>query len=183
MSGEHERVVEYPWVISKLTPGASVLDVGTVAPPILGGYEQFVFQVTRRLGCRYVTLDVMPGANLLGDIREIELPNKSFDFVVAVSTLEHITIRPWDAWRNMTRIGKRVLATLPYGLGHDMPWGFNYGPQRLVALIGITDPVKTFFGHFDSGWRECEEAELRDRPYWAHGSGGASGVVCLDWTP
>jgi len=188
----NERQVEYRWVLSKLEPNTSVLDVGTVAPPIMSGYPEFVFHVTRRLGCRYVTLDTMPGANILADIREVELPDQSFDQVVCISTLEHITIRPADALKNMVRIGRRVLVTMPFGLDHEMPWGFNYGLDRFEDLItktglGVASLVEffkiaetEFYRHGLQGWESCPFQDLRSTPYWASGSDGASGIVCFE---
>ncbi len=185
-AGRHgnERVIEYNWVLNQIKPNSSVLDIGTVAPPIMSGYPEYVFSLTRRMGCRYTTMDVMPGANLLMDIREAGcLPPKSFDYVVAISTLEHITIRPDAALRNMAHIGKNVLVTMPYGLDHEMTWGFNYGPERLANLLEAADfapTIREYYAHFPEGWTACKEEQLQHTPYGAYDS-EAAGVVCFGY--
>ena len=182
-AGRHgnERVIEYNWVLNQIKSGSSILDIGTVAPPIMSGYPEFVFNLTRRLGCRYTTMDIMPGANLLMDIREAQMPPKCFDYVVAISTLEHITIRPEDALANMAHIGKYVLVTMPYGLDHTMPWGYNYGQRRLQRLwdAAIFQPnLVEYYAHLPEGWTGCKPESLENTPYGAYDS-EAAGVVCF----
>lgn len=184
-AGRHgnERVIEYNWVLNQIKPNSSVLDIGTVAPPIMSGYPEYVFNLTRRLGCRYTTMDVMPGANLLLDIRHADLPAKSFDYVVAISTLEHVTLYPESALANMAHIGKNVLVTMPYGLDHEMPWGYNYGRERLLKLWDRADfspTIAEYYAHLPEGWTACEEKALARTPYGAYDS-EAAGVVCFGY--
>jgi hypothetical protein len=186
--GKHgnERIVEYSWALTQLEPQTSILDVGTVAPPIMSGYPEFVFSITRRLGCRYTTLDSMPGAHILADMRDVSLPDKSYDVVTCISTLEHISIIPWAALRNMCRIGKKVLVTMPFGLMQAMPWGFQYDKGLLSFLLsraGVEAHTAVYFAYGPEGWAECSAEFLEHRPYASCGASDAAGVVCLEIIP
>lgn len=170
--------------------------MGTVAPPIMSGYPEFVFAVTRRLGCKYLTLDIMPGANIQADIKTADLAAQCFDTVVCISTLEHITTEAWKALWNMLRIGKRVLLTLPFGFAHDMPWGRQYDSAMLAQVLTVAFEVgagkydirhriidEAAYQHSWEGWVPCQREDLLRLPYGSNGADGATGVLCLEIAP
>jgi ubiquinone/menaquinone biosynthesis C-methylase UbiE len=120
----------------------------------------------------------MPGSNIKADICDATLESNSFDYVLAISVLEHI-YTPHKALANMVRIGKQVLLTLPFGYHHTMPWGTNYGADEIKLL---TAPYQVqeeeYFGYFD-GWTNAVPEQLAGRAYYSGGASDAAGVVCL----
>jgi hypothetical protein len=144
----------------------------------MSGYDAYVFNLTRVLGCRRVTLDLMPGADIRADIARVKLAPKSFDYVIAISTLEHVH-KPVEALENMARIGNEVLVTMPFGFDHSMSWGHQYDRESLVALLSGCTIVEEEYFKYENGWHPSTWEELADRPYHAFGAPGAAGIVCL----
>ncbi len=120
------RVWEYPWVslLGKFGLNQKVLDVG-------GANSILPYRIAH-LGAEVTTLDINPlepqrreGCRLhqrykdkvefvLGDARKTPFPNNSYDKVVCVSALEHMT-NPLQAIEEMWRVlkpGGRLLATM-----------------------------------------------------------------------
>ena len=88
-AGTDERVIEIPWVLSRLGTGR-VLEVGhaNAEAPYLAGLL--------RSGVELVCADLAAGEKLDGvetveaDVRSLPFPNHSFDQALLVSTLEHV---------------------------------------------------------------------------------------------
>src|SRR3981081_133204 len=130
-AGMTERVVEIPWVISRINGAQRVLDVGTTwaLPVYLDGI--------RRLGLpslRGVDLVALQGAGfemVQADVMALPYADASFDLILCISTLEHIGLdvsgyggkaqnEAGDvlAIREMARIlapTGRLLITVPFG--------------------------------------------------------------------
>jgi SAM-dependent methyltransferase len=87
--GTDERVVEIPWVLSRLRPAARVLEVGYAfaETPYLAGLL--------RAGLELVGVDLATRAvdgmdTIEADVRDLPFEDDVFDQVLLVSTLEHV---------------------------------------------------------------------------------------------
>src|SRR5690242_9030100 len=146
--GLDERVVEYPWALSRLSDGRGLLlDAG-------GALNHGYLLKSARLSQKRIVIytlspqgeDFYPEDRLsyvFGDLRRTILRDRSFDEVVCISTLEHVgldnrrfyTASPEyrqanerdfvEAVREMRRIladGGRLLVTVPYGRPRQLGW-------------------------------------------------------------
>jgi len=91
-----ERAIEYPWVLKQvavLHRGARVLDVGCC--------ESLLSQKLIAMGfsCYGIDIREYPFKNdrmifIKRNVLDTGLPNEFFDGIIAVSTIEHITLNP-----------------------------------------------------------------------------------------
>jgi SAM-dependent methyltransferase len=157
-----ERVIEIPWVLSRLVQYGRVLEVGYAyaeAPYLAALLRSGVDLVGVDLAGR----DVEGMERLEADVRDLPLPDASVDQVLLVSTLEHVGAdnsgygvaaeqapsSRVDALRELGRVlrpGGRLLVTVPLGEPGDHGW------FRLDDVPGWT-------GHFASAGLFVEEQE------------------------
>lgn len=80
----------------------------------IGAGSGWVGEFLKRKGCAYVSIDVLPPADIVGDIREwkqLGLEGGSFDVIVAFEVVEHVHC--FDEARNLLRKGGRFMFTTP----------------------------------------------------------------------
>jgi len=130
-----DRTVEYPFVLVKILPagGGRVLDIGCTAK---GNY---LATTLARLGWDVHGIDLwepkleLPNFHFVkGDIRHTNFPDDHFDWVYAVSTLDHVGVsgrygvieddpegdfKAADEIRRILRPGGTLLVTVPCGSG------------------------------------------------------------------
>ena len=84
-----ERLVEVPWVLSRLRPGR-VLEVGCAfaEPAYLAALVEAA--PGELVGADLVAAEIPGFETVVADVRELPFPDGSFDQVLLVSTLEHI---------------------------------------------------------------------------------------------
>ena len=84
-----ERVVEIPWVLSRLRREGRVLEVGYAfaEPAYLGGLLRAGVEL---VGVDLATRDVEGMETVVADVRELPFEDESFDQILLVSTLEHV---------------------------------------------------------------------------------------------
>ncbi|PIR62140.1 MAG: hypothetical protein COY81_02535 [Candidatus Pacebacteria bacterium CG_4_10_14_0_8_um_filter_43_12] len=87
----NERIIEVPWVYSQLNfkKKGKVLDIGWLESTLPISLATAGFSVTG-LDIRSGELTHPNFEGLVGDICETKLPSNSFDYVILLSTLEHI---------------------------------------------------------------------------------------------
>ena len=87
--GTDERVVEIPWVLSRLVSAGRVLEVGyAYAEPVyLAGLLRAGVEL---VGLDLAERDVDGIERITADVRAVPLPDDSVDQVLLVSTLEHV---------------------------------------------------------------------------------------------
>ena len=88
-AGTDERVIEVPWVLSRLVPSGRVLEVGYAfaeAPYLAALLRSGVELVGVDLAGR----DVEGMERVEADVRDLPLPDASVDQALLVSTLEHV---------------------------------------------------------------------------------------------
>lgn len=146
-----ERLIENEFVLENLDPKyRRVLDVGTCDSSL--SYEL----IRRGFEVRGIDLNpcIHPKAMIFeqGDIRKTNFPDYFFDYVIAVSTIEHVGLSGRygvieedpsgdnRAIEEMTRILKpngRLIITMPFGVPRVVrPYHRIYGPDELRKLIG-----------------------------------------------
>lgn len=186
-----ERVVEYPWVLSRLgryEEKSRCLDAGSTL-----NYEAMLQHpaVKRQ---KWTILTLFPETNCfwdLGisyvyeDLRSLPYQDERFDAVVSISAIEHVGMdnvffatdntyrenRPEDylrAVREMRRIlrpGGSLFLTVPFGRYEHHGWLQQFDSGMLSALISEFRPQKvnkTFFRYTERGWRLTTEGACSD---------------------
>ena len=196
-----ERVVEIPWVLSRLRTAGRVLDVGYAfaEPAYLAGLLRADIEVA---GVDLAVRDVGPMESVQADIRALPFPDRSFDQVLLVSTLEHIgadnTVYGLAAERDddsrlvalleLARVLERdgsLLVTVPLGEPGDHGW-FRQEDERgwtsLFAGAGLfTEELEAYELGAD-GWRAAPSFEPEGVRYGERGP-AASAVLCADLSP
>ena len=188
--GLDERVVEYPWLVSRGLRGRT-LDAGSVlnhrgiltrVRPLLDELHIVTLVPERR---SYPKLGV---SYAYADLRDLPYPDGRFDTVVCVSTLEHVgmdnsgygsgTARSEDprrevesAVRELRRVvapGGRLLVTVPFGDPEDLGWLRQFtgeDVQALVDLVASARAATTFFTYTREGWQVGDPAAAAGARY------------------
>ena len=196
-----ERVVEIPWVLSRLRTAGRVLDVGYAfaEPAYLAGLLRADIEVA---GVDLAVRDVGPMESVQADIRALPFPDRSFDQVLLVSTLEHIgadnTVYGLEAESDddsrlvalleLARVLERdgsLLVTVPLGEPGDHGW-FRQEDERgwtsLFVGAGLfTEELEAYELGAD-GWRAAPSFEPEGVRYGERGP-AASAVLCADLSP
>lgn len=196
-----ERVVEIPWVLSRLR-GRRALEVGYAfaEPPYLAALLQAGFD--ELVGVDLASVDVPGLTAVQADVRELPFESGAFDLVLCVSTLEHVGAdntgyglaaeddgaSRLTALREQRRVlapGGRLLITVPCGEPGDYGW-FRQddvgGWTRLFARAGFFVEEQEAYELTDAGWRTAPELDARGLRYGERGP-AASAVLCAELSP
>ena len=179
--GFDERVVEYPWLASRL-PGGKVLDAGSTLnhAHVL---ERFLPRVDELHVVTLAPEDVaFPGVSYeYADLRELPYEDGAFDVVVSLSTLEHVGMEQSaygvDASRaddpgaelrravaELRRVGRTLLATVPYGVAEDHGWFRQLDRAEVESLGGEVEVYR----YSAEGWQRSSLSEAADECYHDH---------------
>jgi SAM-dependent methyltransferase len=189
--GFDERVVEYPWVLSRPLTG-NVLDAGSTFnfPHVLDAVQSEADELT------IVTLAPEPRSfpdrgvsYVYADLRDLPLRDALFDAVVSISTLEHVGMdnslyatgaeeRAADPEgeldaalaeiRRVAKPGGRLLITVPYGAPEDLGWLRQFdaaGIEGLIRRSGGEAIETTVFLYSREGWRRSTLEEAATAGY------------------
>jgi SAM-dependent methyltransferase len=198
--GTDERVIEIPWVLSRLHSGR-VLEVGYAhaEPPYLAGLL--------RAGVDLVGVDLAAGAvagieTVQADVRSLPFEDHSFAQVLLVSTLEHVgadnTVYGLEgeadaegrlqALRELRRVllpDGSLLVTVPLGEPGDHGW-FRQddvrGWTRLFSRAGLFVEEQEPYELTPEGWRAQPGFRAQGVRYGERGP-AASAVLCSDLSP
>jgi SAM-dependent methyltransferase len=201
--GTDERVVELPWVLSRLVPAGRVLEVGYAfaEPAYLGALLRAGVQLT---GVDRATRDVEGMDTVEADVRDLPFPEHAFDQVLLVSTLEHVgsdnSVYGLDAevedgadarlaaLRSLRRVLDRdgsLLATVPLGEPGDYGWFRQEdvrGWTRLFARSGFFVEEQEAYELTPEGWRASPDFRAAGVRYGDRGP-AASAVLCVNLRP
>jgi SAM-dependent methyltransferase len=202
-AGMTERVIEIPWVISRIRGERSVLDVGTVwaLPVYLDAIR--AAGVTDLWGVDLVAKPVSGFRMVQADVRALPFDDASFGLVTCISTLEHIGLdvsgygglaeneRAGDvlALRELARVlapRGRLLITVPFGRRQQLHWLRQYDQAAwdyLVSQTNLQTSALSYYRYGDvRGWRRVFPPDLPDRGFQEVGAPNATGVLCAELT-
>src|SRR4051794_22034492 len=191
--GVDERPIEIPWCLSRVGPEEHVLDVGyAFAEPVYLDGLGALGDVT---GVDLVVADVPGVTSVQADLRDLPFENEQFDVAIAISTLEHVgrdntqyglAAEEDDgsldaALRELRRVAKRLLVTVPTGERELLPEQAVYEPSEWVdrfSRAGFVVFEDELYELTPDGWRSVPELTPGTR-YGARGP-GASAVLCAE---
>ena len=195
-AGTDERVIEIPWVLSRLVPAGRVLEVGYAfaeAPYLVALLRSGVELVGVDLAGR----DVDGMERVEADVRDLPLSDASVDQALLVSTLEHVgadnsgyglaaedaPASRADALRELGRVlrpGARLLVTVPLGEPGDHGW-FRLddldGWNRVFGAAGLFVEEQEAYELTADGWRAAPGFRAEGVGYGDRGP-AASAVLC-----
>jgi hypothetical protein len=190
--GVDERPIEIAWCLSRVLPGDRVLDVGyAFAEPVYLDALGALGDVT---GVDLVVAEVPGVTSVQADLRDLPFESESFDVAIAISTLEHVGrdntqygLAPEEndtldaALRELRRVARRVLVTVPTGERELLPEQSVYEPSEWVdrfSRAGFVVFEDELYELAQEGWRSVPELTPGIR-YRARGP-GASAVLCAE---
>lgn len=188
-----ERIVEYPWVLSRLPESGLIFDAGStlnkevlLKSPWLRDRQLLIYTLwADRIG-------LYPNVSFLfGDLRDIILRDGVVECLVCISTLEHVGFtydykayskqNPWpqaepetylEAVREFARItrpGGRFLLTVPFGKREAHGWLQQFDSSMIDAVedaFGGSRLSRTIYRYLDHEWRAAAETECADLSYF-----------------
>jgi len=200
-AGTDERVVEIPWVLSRLRPEGRVLEVGYAfaETPYLGALLRSGVEL---VGVDLATRDVDGMEAVTADVRALPFEDASFDQVLLVSTLEHVGAdnavygiegekepgARLEALRELRRVLRRdgsALVTVPLGEPGDYGWfrqEDERGWSRLYGQAGLFVEEQEAYELTPEGWRASPDFDAAGVRYGARGL-AASAVLCAELRP
>ena len=133
----------------------------------------------------------------MADVRNLPFADDSFDVAICISTIEHVGMDNADygiesggagdieGLRELGRVARNVLVTVPAGRDADMGWQRQYTPRtfrRTVTNAGLTVERLEVFAHDPTnGWAPAEENSVESRTY-GQGASAAAAIVCAELT-
>jgi SAM-dependent methyltransferase len=197
-----ERVIEIPWVLSRLREGR-VLEVGYAfaEPAYLSALLRSGVELA---GVDLASRDIDGVETVEADVRALPFPDASFDQVLLVSTLEHVGAdnsvygisddatdgaeSQLDALRELRRVLRpwgSLLVTVPLGERGDHGW-FRQddvrGWTRLYTRTGFFVEEQEPYELADGGWRAAPSFKPAGVRYGERGP-AASAVLCTELSP
>jgi 2-polyprenyl-3-methyl-5-hydroxy-6-metoxy-1,4-benzoquinol methylase len=170
----NERIVEWPLVLSAVSkPNSQILDVGA--------NESLISLHLASLGHRVTALDVSdefeffhPNLKFLReDIRKSEFPTGIFDYVIFLSTIEHVGLDEKDGgWQSAKKVLAKVkswlaadgtlILSVPYGKKAVAPTQRVYDEATLSDLFqSYTIRTKRYFkGDQGFSWLPSDQSAL-----------------------
>jgi hypothetical protein len=198
-AGLSERVVEIPWVLRSLPPHPStrVLDVGTAFAPTI--YKRLLMRQPQAIEAVDLgDVDVPSIPSHVADVRRLPFAAGTFDVVTCISTLEHIGMDnerysidshgggDIEALRELGRVARRILVTVPAGGDEDHGWLRQYAPatfRQRVARAHLSVARLEVFAHDAArGWAIVGEDSVSDC-HFGQGVYAAAAVICADLRP
>lgn len=178
--GLDERVVEYPWVLSKLNmQKENVLDAGSalnhdfiINQSVFSNKNLHIMTLAPE-SRNYIDKGV---SYLFEDLRKIPIKNNFYDVVISISTLEHIGfdnsfyirenrnkeinsssyISAVKELKRVLKPGGNLILTLPFGKPLELSTQLIFDKKLLKELIDSFSPVKSqlcFYKYDQKGWQ------------------------------
>lgn len=189
-----ERVIEYPWLFSRLASGpGDLLDAGAALN------HDFLLR-TNPLASKTISVCTLSAesepfrkrgvAYVFEDLRRTSFPDASFDYVASISTIEHIgldnaMLYTSDAskreaatdtylaaireYKRITRTGGTVFISFPFGRYENHGWFQVFDSamvDRVVKEFSPASHLESFFKYEAGGWRRAEARELQEATFF-----------------
>ena len=199
--GTDERVVEIPWVLSRLRASGRVLEVGYAFAETawLGALLRSNVELA---GVDLAERDVEGVETVVADVRELPFEDDAFDQILLVSTLEHVGAdnavygveaeRGADArlaalreLRRVLRGSGLLLVTVPVGEPGDHGWFRQEDEEGWTAVFvraGWFVEDLELYELTDEGWRATTSFRPDGVRYGQRGP-AASAVLCAELSP
>lgn len=187
-----ERIVEYAWLFSQLSPNStSLLDAGSTF-----NFEYIVnhYLISQKQLFIHTYYPEFPNFNekkisyIYGDLRELPYKDEFFEEIVSQSTIEHIdmdnSIYGYDiahikeekksyeylkAVQEMLRVLKSkgtLLITFPYGKFENHGFFQQFDKEMLDKILDEFENKGTykltFFRYLPEGWTFCSQEDCKD---------------------
>jgi O-antigen chain-terminating methyltransferase len=209
--GRTERVIEIPWALSKYNGGRRVLEVGcsfaSENPEYIEGLR--ALNIPELHGIDISSVEAPQFIKKTADIRESGYDTGFFDFILCISTLEHVgkdntkyyrpvaelSLDPQkplspdaEALLEMFRIlkpGGKLIVTVPFGKFVDYGWFIHYDAH---AISGLFESIPwprindEYFKYTEHGWMPCTAEALANTAYGDTGAPAAAGLACFEIT-
>jgi len=175
-----ERIVEYPWLFSRLPAGSgNLLDAGSVlnyqfllAHPTLAQKRIFISTLAPEMNC-YCSQAV---SYVYEDLRNSCFRDDYFDWIACLSTIEHIGLdntllytqdaskreQDGDAYivvikelKRVLKPGGRLFLSMPYGRRSNHGWFQVFDAEMIDHVRNVFMPrecVESYFKYQDDGW-------------------------------
>ena len=191
-----ERSVEYFWVLRNLNVPVTdsrsrLLDVGcgpSFFPVLMASQGVEVWAVDLE-DYKWKTHHIQ---FIKGDVRTADIQADYFDWVTAISVLEHVgfsqgllveTDADREAVRSMARFlkpGGKVLATMPYGQEAIMRGWRVYNDTRIERVFADLEiRQRSFFMDREGTWFPASHDEAR-KVIYSNPNSNCKGIVCLE---
>jgi glycosyltransferase involved in cell wall biosynthesis/SAM-dependent methyltransferase len=191
--GFDERVVEFPWTVTRDLTGV-VLDAGSTLnhPHILIRVRPLVEELhVVTLAPEQQAYPYLDVSYLYADLRELPVRDATYDRVVSISTLEHVGMDNEqygdhgpraaadradraEAIRELRRVlkpGGKLFVTVPYGAPADLGWQRIFdadGIAELVEAFGAAPVREEYFRYSERGWVRSDADEAAGAVYRDH---------------
>jgi SAM-dependent methyltransferase len=185
-----ERIIEYPWLFSRLPEDHGILlDAGStlnfeiiLKQPSLKSKKVFISTLAPESDC-FWTQGV---SYVFEDLRNCCYRNNFFDYVVCISTAEHIGLDNTLLYTNDTskkegnpttylnaiqefyriiKPGGILYLTLPFGKKQNREWFQVFDSQMIDEVIATFNPsshVETYFRYLPKGWEKSSRNISKD---------------------
>ena len=184
-----ERVVEYPWLFSRLTTVGKMLDAGStfnhdflLERPPLRGSDLTIMTLAPEKQCFWYK----GYSYVYGDLRRTMFADQTFDTVASISTIEHIGLdnamlyseNPSDAesnengfvpavreFRRILKPGGSCFISFPFGRRDNLGWYQIFDLAMVEKVIEVFQPSSQsvdYFGYTRNGWSRGSAASLSE---------------------
>jgi O-antigen chain-terminating methyltransferase len=208
-AGTTERVVEIPWALSKYNGGQRVLEVGCSFaydnPEYIEGL--MALHIPELHGIDISSVDAPHFIKKTADIRKSGYEDGFFDFILCISTLEHVGRDNTKYYKPIAEVsrdltadsepdvkaaiemfrilkpGGTLIITVPFGKFVDYGWFINYDSESVNRWLRHLSPASIRAEHFrytSRGWIPCTPTEIQGTAYGDNSAPAAAGLACFE---
>ncbi|MGH6708457.1 MAG: methyltransferase domain-containing protein [Bradyrhizobium sp.] len=191
-----ERVVEYPWLFTRLANVGKMLDAGStfnhdflLQRPPLRGADLTIMTLAPEKRCYWHD----GYSYVFGDLRNTMFADHAFDTIASISTIEHIgldntmlyTGNPQDAesdedgfvpavreFKRILKPGGSCFISVPFGKRDNLGWYQVFDSAKIEKIVEAFGPAShqiDYFGYSRDGWsRQSADALAGATVYDVH---------------